>query len=87
MAHDFESCGLCNRKLEFDLLTNGLCGDCRRPLKQDEVEETKPTTNKPLPAYDPQVQEDRDFWAKRIGRAAAEQLCPECDPLPGERGF
>ena len=43
-----------------------------------------PYTGK-LPAYDPQVQEDRDYWAGRIGRAAAEELCPECDPLPHER--
>ena len=39
----------------------------------------------PLPAYDPQVQEDRDFWARRIGRDAANELNPECDPLDGER--
>jgi hypothetical protein len=35
--------------------------------------------------YDPLVQEDRDFWTARIGREAAIELCPECDPLPGER--
>jgi hypothetical protein len=35
-------------------------------------------------AYDPLVQEARDFWTLRIGREAAEELCPECDPIPGE---
>ena len=85
MSHDLEKCVGGSRLLEFDLLTNGLCGDCRRPVRQEEIRENKPAN--PLPAYDPQVQEDRDYWAGRIGRAAAEDLCPECDPLPEERRF
>jgi hypothetical protein len=39
----------------------------------------------PLPAYDPLVQEARDYWTPRIGREAANELNPECDPLDGER--
>ena len=35
----------------------------------------------PLPSKDPYVQEYRE----RYGRAAQEELYPECDPLDGER--
>ena len=39
----------------------------------------------PLPAYDPIVQEARDYWTPRIGREAARLLNPDCDPLDGGR--
>ena len=38
-------------------------------------------------AYDPLVQEARDYWAPRIGREAAIELNPECDPLPDDKFF
>ena len=62
-------------------------GEMTSPVRAEEKPEPHiPYTGK-LPAYDPQVLEDRNFWAVRIGRAAAEELCPECDPLPEERRF
>ncbi len=36
-------------------------------------------------AYDPLIQEARDYWTPRIGREAANELNPECEPLPKER--
>ena len=42
------------------------------------------TAIKKTGAYDPLIQEARDYWTVRIGRESAEELCPECDPIPGE---
>ena len=53
-------------------------------LAEPEADRHIPYTG-PLPAYDPIVQEARDYWTPRIGREAARELNPDCDPLDGER--
>ena len=87
-AHRCRVCGRLSGDLDsFDAKMR--CSDCSAPARAVAVEKPDPHIpySGPLPAYDPQVQEDRDFWAGRIGRVAAEDLCPECDPLPEERRF
>ena len=60
------------------------CSGAIAPAAAPEKDRPIPYTG-PLPAYDPLVQEARDYWTPRIGREAARELNPDCDPLDGER--
>jgi hypothetical protein len=61
-----------------------LCPNCNGNVEfSEETDEKHIPYTGPLPAYDPQVQEDRDFWARRIGREAANDLSPETDDKNG----
>ena len=85
-AYSCSVCGLMDRDLDrFDAKMR--CEQCTAPVRKvvaDKPEPHIPYTG-PLPAYDPLVQEARDYWTPRIGREAANELNPDCDPLDGER--
>ena len=65
-----------------------ICPDCSGELAEvsRKTKETPGNTEvfETEGAFDPLIQEARDFWTLRIGRESAEELCPECDPIPGE---
>ena len=75
-------CGLMDRDLDrFDAKMR--CERCTAPVRVEDKPEPHIPYTGPLPAYDPLVQEARDYWTPRIGREAARELNPETDDING----
>ena len=79
-AHSCSVCGLTDRDLDrFDAKMR--CEQCTAPVRvADKPEPHIPYTG-PLPSKDPYIQEFRE----KYGRAAQEELYPECDDINGGR--
>ena len=79
-AYSCSVCGLMDRDLDrFDAKMR--CEQCTAPVRK--VVEDKPEPHipysGPLPSKDPYIQEFRE----KYGRAAQEELYPECDDING----